>query len=75
MMKSKEMLLDLVIWSEKNAIDLEKWIMSIRLEKHIAKRLEKASNSRPAAVLDSIDKLTPSVIAPNHFPHVVCQVG
>lgn len=32
MTKSKEMLIDLVNWSEKNGINLEKWIMMIRLD-------------------------------------------
>ena len=75
MTKSKELLLDLLIWSEKREIDLEEWIMSIRLEKNMAKRKEEAPNSRPATLLSSIEQLGKSIIPTNDVPLSVCQVG
>lgn len=75
MKSSTEMLQDLMVWSEKYAIDLEMWIKEIRMENLTTKGLEQGTNGRPSATLGSIEQLRKRVIAPDDIPLGVCQVG
>ena len=75
MKSSTEMLQDLLVWSEKNAINLEMWIKEIRLEHIAAKGLEQTANSRPTTTLGSIEQFGKGIIAPDNIPLSVCQVS
>lgn len=72
---SKELLLDLLVWSEKNTIDLEKWIMTIRLENLAAKRFQQGADSRPATKLGSIEHFSKGIVSTNDTPLTVGQVS
>ena len=74
MKSSKELLLDLLVWSEKREIDLEKWILSIRLEKLTTEGQQQVTHGGPAPKLGSVKQLRQGVVTANDLPLRVGQM-